>query len=1360
MSGEGAPRLRVEVEASRPGVPARRIAVTAPAAASTGTVLDVLGAHLGLVGAAGAVQARSLISGAWLDRSSPVGATGLLRGERLSLVVGLAPAESPRPLTRWSDWRTDTTAATDGRVAVNRPPRTAPPEPATSLPVPARNRVRRPRRFPLGAMLVPLLMGLVLGVVMRKWEFALFSLFSPVMVLWNHVEEKRAHQDEVAEFGRSYDNAVAATFDRVREAARAWADWTHRHHPPPAEVVEIGRTVGPRLWERVPGDPDFLHLRLGQATLRAPVTMREDLAGAAPSPDRPDYESAALVDDAPVHVDLRAAGQLAVRGPDGDIDRVADWLVAQLVTLHSPADVVIAGVLAEEPAREWWHWLPHLATDLLPCPPLAADRRAADALLEAVADLGAARRAARDSRRRTTGSGATLVVVVDDRLGPDPSLLRAVCDHVDEGICVVWLGRDARSVPTSAPFVLAVGKDGTHAELVDHDGGHRLDVAPDRIGHSTALDLSASLAPLRDAADARQARSLPERLSLEDLVPDLASPAAVRRRWESAPVNRLVARIGVSTDGPVELDLGPEGSHALVGGTTGAGKSELLQTMVASLAAEYPPSRVGFLLVDYKGGAAFKDAQRLPHCVGVVTDLDEHLTRRVLQALDAEIRRREELLAGAGARDLTELRSRIGEEAPEDLLIVVDEFATLAKEIPEFVEGVVDIAARGRSLGLRLVLATQRPAGVINDRIRANVGVRVALRLNDEADSHDVIGQPEAAHVPRTLPGRAYLKVHRHVTELQSAYVGGAATTGVTAAIQVHDLDPTAFVPAGRDEGGTTVLEAVVDATSKVARLGRWRAPHVPWLPALPAAVPAATLSARAPTAPLSAVLGLADLPRRQSQPVVTFDLARHQGLLVFGTSRSGKTTALRTLAAGLMEGAGPDRLQLYGLDFAGHGLHVLEGAPHCGGVVGPDDPGRVDRLLNRLGRLVDERKRAMASAGLTGFDDLERVSPTPVPRVVVLLDGYGGAAAALERLAGGRLMTKLERLVSDGPSVGVHFLITADRRAAVPSALVSVITTRLVLRMAEREEYALLGLDSSAVRAVRLAPGRGFIQGSTEVQVAVLATGDADDEHRALLAVAERARSRWPDRTPLLAAMPPSVGASELPDPVTPWVLPFAVGDTEVAPVALDLSDAHALVAGPPRSGRTTVLDGLAVAARRATSPVALARITARRRHEPEPLAWDVGPVDGHDGAEVTRALATISALVSQGRPVLCLVDDADALPDSTSSALADLARRGRDELVRVVVAVDNRWAARAYGGVVPEVRKSKLGVLLAPEVELDGDLVGVRLRTPLERLGPPGRGYLVQHGVTELVQVAQFDDDGANDREGPSAAVGALGT
>lgn len=1361
MSGEAIARMRVELEVSRPDAPARRIVLTAPPEVSAGTALDVLGAHLGLAGAAGAVQARSLVSGGWVDRSARLGTVGLLRGERLTLVVGLSPGGATSRLGRWDGWRAEAAADADGRVPVNRPPRTAHSEPTTSLAVPARNRVRKPRRFPLGAMLVPLLMGLVLVLFLRRWEIALFSLFSPVMVLWNHIEERRAHQDEITEFGRSYEDAVDATFDQVRSATREWADWLHRHHPTPAEALEIAATVGPRLWERVPGDPDFLHLRLGTATRRAPVVLREDQMGAAPSPDRPDYEQAADVDGAPAYVDLATAGLLAVQGADADLDRTADWLVTQLVTLHSPAEVLLAGVVASEPAREWCCWLPHLATELLPCPALAGDRRAADDLLAAIAHVGATRRAAREERHRSVAHEPALVVVVDDRLAPDPALLRAVSDCGDVGVHVIWLGRDTRSVPTTAPYVLLVEPGGKHAELVGHAHGSRLRLVPDHVGQAAVVDLSASLSPLRDASDAHRARSLPDRLSLEDLVTDVASPTAVRRRWESAPTTRLVARLGVSEAGPVELDLGPEGSHALVGGTTGSGKSELLQTMVVSLAAEYPPTRVGFLLVDYKGGAAFKDAQRLPHCVGVVTDLDEHLTRRVLQALDAEIRRREELLGEAGARDLTELRHLAPALAPEDLLIVVDEFATLAKEIPEFVEGVVDIAARGRSLGLRLVLATQRPAGVVNDRIRANVGVRIALRLNDEADSIDVIGQRDAAHIPRGVPGRAHLKVHRQLTEFQSAYVGGPVRSSASAAVQVHDVGAEESRPAPADDAsGTTVLEAVVDATLKVSRLGRWRPPHVPWLPALPETVTTADLSARTSTvAPWSTTLGLADLPRRQSQPVVALDLVRHQSLLVFGTSRSGKTTVLRTVAAGLMSTIGPDLLHVYGLDFAGHGLHVLESAPHCGGVIGADDPGRVARLLRRLTRLVEERKQAVAAAGLTGFEELERTSAVPVPRILVLLDGYAGAAAVLERLEGGRLLERLERLVPDGPAAGVHFLVTADRRAAVPTALTSVVTTRLVLRMAERDEYTLLGVDNAAARAARLPPGRGFIQGSTEVQVAVLAGTDPDVEHRALLDVAARARETWPGRAPRLAAMPAAVAAKTLPPPATPWVLPFGVGDAEVAPVDLDLTDGHALVTGPPRSGRTSLLETLAAVALRSPSPVALALVSPRRRREAERIPWDVAPVDATDATDLARGLAAISALLTQGRSVLCLVDDADALPDTASTALEELSRRGRDEPLRLVVAVDNRWALRAYAGVVPEVRRSKQGVLLMPDAELDGDLLGVRLRPSLERAGIPGRGFLVSRGAFELVHVAHLDDDDIPPPGGQSAVSATRG-
>ena len=247
------------------------------------------------------------------------------------------------------------------------------------------------------------------------------------------------------------------------------------------------------------------------------------------------------------------------------------------------------------------------------------------------------------------------------------------------------------------------------------------------------------------------------------------------------PVGAPRALLGLTASGPHEIDLTRDGPHALVGGTTGSGKSELLQALVAGLAANHRPDDLGFVLVDYKGGAAFRECARLPHTLGLVTDLDEHLTARALASLTAELRRRERLLADAGAKDLDAYRAqraagRFDGPRLARLVIVVDEFKLLADELPDFVSGLVRIAATGRSLGVHLVLATQRPSGIITGDMRANVSLRICLRVRDRADSDDVIDDASAASLSEAAPGRAYLRAgDGQLVALQTAHVGGPA---------------------------------------------------------------------------------------------------------------------------------------------------------------------------------------------------------------------------------------------------------------------------------------------------------------------------------------------------------------------------------------------------------------------------------------------------------------------------------------------------------------------------------------------------------------------------------------------------------
>ncbi|PLW73145.1 cell division protein FtsY, partial [Streptomyces sp. DJ] len=295
-----------------------------------------------------------------------------------------------------------------------------------------------------------------------------------------------------------------------------------------------------------------------------------------------------------------------------------------------------------------------------------------------------------------------------------------------------------------------------------------------------------ALAPVRDITP-DGSDGLPDRANLLRLL-ELEPPTAADlvHRWEQRPAS-TGALLGVGYTGPVVFDLVKDGPHALVAGTTGAGKSELLQSLVASLAAVNRPDEMTFVLVDYKGGSAFRECVRLPHVLGMVTDLDSHLVERALSSLGAELVRRERLLADAGAKDHAEYRAMRRRNpllpALPRLLLVIDEFATLARDVQEFVPGLVSIAQRGRSLGLHLVLATQRPAGVVTADIRANTNLRIALRVTDTMDSQDVLEVNDAVTISASTPGRALARVgHRSVLPFQTAYVGAVREDAAAAA--------------------------------------------------------------------------------------------------------------------------------------------------------------------------------------------------------------------------------------------------------------------------------------------------------------------------------------------------------------------------------------------------------------------------------------------------------------------------------------------------------------------------------------------------------------------------------------------------
>ena len=318
---------------------------------------------------------------------------------------------------------------------------------------------------------------------------------------------------------------------------------------------------------------------------------------------------------------------------------------------------------------------------------------------------------------------------------------------------------------------------------------------------------------------------------------DLDDVAAVIRRWQQS--SGLRAQIGSGVDGVTTIDLREDGPHGLVAGTTGSGKSELLQSLLCSLALNNPASRMNFLLVDYKGGAAFRECADLPHTVGYITDLTPALVQRALTSIGAEITYREHLLGQYGVKDLVQLERERPDVAPPSLLICVDEFAALTSEVPEFVDGMVNIAQRGRSLGMHVLLATQRPPGVVTGNIKANADLRISLRVSSADDSRDVIDSPEAARISRRTPGRAWIRRTGHGTAelVQSAWTGAREPmAGSEVPVLVN---PFSAVTAGLRERSAPSSGSTRAPTSSAACTRSTRRSSSPAPPAAQAAVAA-----------------------------------------------------------------------------------------------------------------------------------------------------------------------------------------------------------------------------------------------------------------------------------------------------------------------------------------------------------------------------------------------------------------------------------------------------------------------------------------------------------------------------------------
>ncbi|HRV69136.1 MAG TPA: FtsK/SpoIIIE domain-containing protein [Marmoricola sp.] len=1255
--------------------------------------------------------------------------------------------------------------STKGPVEFIRPPVVVPRHDGLEFELPQAPERPRPQRFPMIALIAPLLMGVVLFAITKNPASVLFIALSPIMMIGAVVEGRRAAKIEFKQAVEEYESDLAALANDIALEQAHEVELRQIEHLSTPWLVDAATQRWEWLWCRRPDQEAFGQLRLGLGSLPTRSQIKPASRNKAPhelvAKGQALISAVSEVSPVPVVVDLKATA-LGIAGPRATMLACARAQIMAAAILHAPSELVVTGVLSSEGTGDWsWlNWLPHVSSPHSPIDSvhLASSPSSAATL------VGELERLLDEREDKDAETLPAVLFIVEHGAPVEHSRLVSIAEEgPSRGIYVIWMASGTSHLPAACKVFLDVPPSSAEGRAGYVTRGENIaPVQSETLDAAAADRVARGLAPLMDAgARVADSSDLPRSVSQFTLLgPELGSQAeAVLERWQAsssilsgpyAPqplpkrAGNLRAVLGQASGGPHTLDLRMDGPHALVGGTTGSGKSELLQSWILALAAAHSPERVTFLLVDYKGGSAFSSCEHLPHTIGLVTDLSPHHVRRALTSLSAELRYREELLAEHGAKDLVELESHGVAGAPPSLILVVDEFAALVQEVPEFVDGVVNVAQRGRSLGIHLILATQRPAGVIKDNLRANTNLRLALRMADEADSADVLGSTDAADFDPAIPGRAMSKSGpRRLVPFQAAYAGGwTSDVPEPPELVVESLDlaaPTRWeLPAveasGPKDRDATDIKRLVRSILDANDAAGLPTPRKAWLPELKSAYDLALLPSRRRDDEL--VLAVADDPDRQAQPTVNFRPDREGNLAVYGTGGSGKSTFLRSVAvsAGLASRGGPTHV--YGLDFGSRGLAMLEDLPHVGSIINGADHERVVRLITWLRDELDGRAERYSTVSAATITDYRRIANRPKePRIMVLVDGMAAFRQAYEATDRQRYVDILTSIASEGRPVGIHLVLSSEHRSGIHTALASAIQRRIVLRMSTEDEYSMLSVPTDVLSQYS-PPGRG-IDREREIQIALLG-GDSDvvvqAEHIKEFALA--LREFGVEVAPQIRSLPTEIRLDSL-TPRPPAVV-LGLDSSTLSGFAVEPSGAF-IVTGPPASGRSEALATLIAAVRQSHPKVELHYFGVRRSELAGLPFWSSTQTDV-DG--ITATASELAMMLPQrlaGSPkVVVIVEAAGEFVGSPADmALQDLAKACIAEEQWFVVEGEVS-TLRSSMGFLGVVKSSRRGLVLQPDQES-----GLAMfNTPFPRANradfPVGRGFLVSGGRVGVVQVA----------------------
>lgn len=903
-------------------------------------------------------------------------------------------------------------------------------------------------------------------------------------------KEIKAKNKQAADTYQDYLLDTAGTINRLRTSQQK----TLTYNFPTIETLSSWmHHYNSRLYERMMIHEDFLAVSLGHGTVPASYQLDYDVkAGQVRSDEEKRVEEQIVkpfrvLHDAPIPVALRQA-TLGLAGPDAVLRTSLQTILFQIASLHSYHDVQFVAVLNEQEYQAHWHewrWLPHFQLSDINLRGMVYNSQTRDMVLNSIYQLLVQRRQAVQEHAMKDGDlfKPHLVLVIQDETWLNGHNLNEFLneDLSPYGVTVIWAKETANALPETVTTLVEY-RSSKLATLVNQDHVFKdLDFEPNPAPQKYSMDDSIKrLANLNHIEVEKN--SIPDSITFLELYGvKHVEELDVLNRWAQADTSKTLAvPLGMrGKDDVVDLNLHERahGPHGLIAGTTGSGKSELLQSYILSLAVNFAPEDVGFLPIDYKGGGMANLFAKLPHLMGMITNLDGAATDRALKSIHAELQRRQRYFREFGVNNIngyTKLYKE-GKSHPDDqqypheplphLFLISDEFAELKANEPDFMDELVSTARIGRSLGVHLILATQKPSGVVNDQIWSNSRFKIALKVSEPADSKEIIHTPDAATI--TQVGRAYLQVgNNEIYELfQSAYSSADYEPDDDSANQVdnriwlinhlgqaelltRDLSEDDY---GSVNDGQTQLEAVVDEIAKDTREANAKIPMKPWLPPLQESLAGPAIDWQSQwqqDRTLTVPFGELDIPSHQEQKQLDFDLAKFNPTLIVGSAGYGKSVALQTIITNLAKANNPEQVQFYLLDFGTNGLLPLVGLPHVGDIAGFDNLEKLGKLLKKLSKLVDDRKATFQDKGVSNLAQYEELTGESLPVTVVAIDAYDTVVENEDQRNGIDLV--ITKLLREGQTLGIYTIMTANRYNSFRVGITSNITTRIGLYMVD----------------------------------------------------------------------------------------------------------------------------------------------------------------------------------------------------------------------------------------------------------------------------------------------------------------------